>query len=184
SHEMVEAASDPHPGSNPAWSNPWLGGLGEIGDLCNDIPVEVTFPLGDAGALTYTVTKVYSGVLAMKGGGADPCYPPLPGPYYNVGVDPSNIVIQTDVNGHGSAKVKLIPFTYGTPFSMDWFIYTTPAATVTPSSGTSKPGDVVIVDITTDAGTQPGATWFTVLIRDPNKPTDYSQEWIASIDIQ
>ena len=146
------------------------------------IPAHVSFA-GDGGAADYVVTKVYSGAAAMTTD-MDPCYPPVPGPYYNVGVDPSNIVINTDAAGNGSAQVKLIPFTHGTPFPMDWFIYTSAPAAVSPSSGTSKPGDVVTVSITTTAGPQFGPTWFTVLIRDPNKPTDYGQEWIASITIQ
>ncbi len=180
SHEVAESASDPHPNTAPAWQNPWLGGFGEIGDMCNDVPVTI-HTVDDAGARDYLVTRYYSGVQAQAGN--DPCLPARPGAYFNVGLDPSNIVLATDANGHAQATVQLVPFTHGGTFAMDWFVYTSAPVTTTPLQGTNLPGDVVTLTITTTAGPQAYPTWFTVLVRDPNDPTQWGQEWIASITI-
>ncbi len=90
SHEMIEAATDPHPQDNPAYYGVdddhfyWqfaLGG-GEAADLCAQFPgVFVQFP-----ELPYTVQRSWSNVSALAG--HDPCVPTLPGRvYFNAAPD-------------------------------------------------------------------------------------------------
>ncbi len=86
SHELIEAATDPYPMSNPAYTIPdyadiflvdALGG-GEIGDMCAQNPQAfTTFP-----GFPYVVQRVWSNTQAAAG--HDPCQPEPQGEvYYN-----------------------------------------------------------------------------------------------------
>lgn len=83
SHEFTEAATDPHPLSNPAYSfltdNAWTSAGGEDGDMCSMVS-----PVTEAG---YSLTRVWSNAHAKKGD--QPCIP-VPDktlPYFNAGVN-------------------------------------------------------------------------------------------------
>jgi hypothetical protein len=79
SHEIIESATDPHPGNGYTFGqqnfngNVWqaLAGGGEVGDLCNQ---ETIFEGG------YTYTRVWSNSAAQSK--ADPCAPAITG-YFN-----------------------------------------------------------------------------------------------------
>jgi hypothetical protein len=84
SHELVEAATDPHPQTDPAYAvvddadTIWrlvLGG-GEVGDLCAQFPDVFTKFAG----FDHTVQRTWSN-KAVKAG-HDPCQPELPGEVY------------------------------------------------------------------------------------------------------
>jgi hypothetical protein len=81
SHELVEAATDPIPNSNPAFAETdddhaiWTVGTGgEIGDMCSYQASANVFP---AGAI-YMVQRIWSNAAAAAGN--DPCVP-ASGPY-------------------------------------------------------------------------------------------------------
>jgi len=85
SHEIIEAATDPYPQSDPAYSSvdpdhiAWmffLGG-GELGDMCAQFP-GVFYKPSD---LSYDVQRSWSNLSAKQG--HDPCLPAMPGPYFN-----------------------------------------------------------------------------------------------------
>ncbi|MHB1844214.1 MAG: hypothetical protein ACYCWW_05185 [Deltaproteobacteria bacterium] len=99
SHELIEAATDPLPDSNPGWqlapTNPWVlarGGV-EVGDLC--------FPLG-ATEDGYTLSGIWSNSAAAAGD--DPCVPSSGAPYYTVYATPSVVALQPG----GQARVTLV----------------------------------------------------------------------------
>ncbi len=85
SHEFVEAATDPYPDYNPAYSTAdndhhyWartLGGGGEVGDMCaQEQSSFVQFP-----ELAYQVQRIWSNA-AVKAG-SDPCIPSPQGDVY------------------------------------------------------------------------------------------------------
>jgi hypothetical protein len=85
-HEIVEAATDPHFVTAPAFNGVddahafWmeLTGAGEVGDLCGQ---ELTTP-PDVG---YLVQRTWSNVAARAG--HDPCVPAVAPAYFNVTVD-------------------------------------------------------------------------------------------------
>ena len=84
SHEIVEAATDPYPQTNPAYADAdnahfyWelvLGG-GEVGDMCAQNPGAFQeFPY-----LNYVVQRIWSNKAALKG--TDPCQPELANEVY------------------------------------------------------------------------------------------------------
>jgi hypothetical protein len=111
SHELVEAVTDPHPDTLPAyvsvdhhhvyWES-FYGG-GELGDMCTPLPgVFTTFP-----DLPYAVQRTWSNASAMAG--HDPCVPPLAGSvYFNAAPELTDEVIAT-VYGqqYGTEGVKI-----------------------------------------------------------------------------
>jgi len=83
-HELVEAATDPYPMTNPAWAQTdsahifWVRALGggETGDLCAQDPE--SFTVFDE--LPYVVQRSWSNKAAAMG--HDPCQPTKPGDVY------------------------------------------------------------------------------------------------------
>jgi hypothetical protein len=84
SHELLEAATDPQPMTNPAYVEPdeahlyWLFALGggETGDMCAQASASfMQFP-----ELPYTVQRSWSNQAAAAG--HDPCVPAIPGEVY------------------------------------------------------------------------------------------------------
>lgn len=81
SHELIEAATDPYPLFNPAWSHVdaahifWdeAQGGSEIGDMC-ELNAGSFYQFADFG---YTVQRFWSNAAALQG--ADPCAPAVPG---------------------------------------------------------------------------------------------------------
>jgi hypothetical protein len=84
SHEFIEAATDPLAIDNPAWSTvdpdhmawEYVGGGGEIGDMCAAYPDAFYKPAG----LPYLVQRVWSNKQAAAG--HDPCEPDGAMPYF------------------------------------------------------------------------------------------------------
>ncbi|HEY1954074.1 MAG TPA: hypothetical protein VGH28_00630 [Polyangiaceae bacterium] len=83
SHEIEEAATDPHPQTAPAYAIAdqdhmvWnLAPLGELGDMCAYEPQSFQRLVG-----SYMVQRLWSNVSAKAG--HDPCAPVLAAPYYN-----------------------------------------------------------------------------------------------------
>ncbi|HZS39176.1 MAG TPA: hypothetical protein VFF06_20235 [Polyangia bacterium] len=179
SHEMAESATDPHPATDPGWQLGWKLAL-EVGDMCM-VPgqLDVAGAGPDGGTRSYTVSRFYSAVAAAHGG-LDPCVPAPAGPYFNMGMQPSDV----QVAAQGHTTLNLVAFSTGAPQPMSWKAFT--VATLTPDHGTAMPGD--IIPITVDAPMFPGlegsSFYFVVEITDPNDDTAAIQAWVGALDIE
>jgi len=124
-HEIMEAATDPDPVSNPAWElwtantyKPWKS------SVWNEIEMIDSLEIGDPCILTRIVEsgfdfqRIFSNAAVAAGG--DPCVPSLGIPYFNVTVDPSS---------GGWFKVKAgetldVPLTgWSTGPTADWIVW-------------------------------------------------------------
>lgn len=92
-HEVIEAATDPYPQSDPAFTfdlnsaSPWLLVGPEVGDLCALRVGPTSYVRYD----TFVATRVWSNAVAIANN-ADPCVPADPSvPYYSVSVTPDTI---------------------------------------------------------------------------------------------
>ncbi len=171
SHELVETATDPRSQSGGGYMSPWLTIQGEVGDLCNDIPVPATID-----GTTYAITRTYSADNAAARS-IDPCVPALPGPYTNIALRPGQVTVPA-----GGAKVRLVPFSYGPPHPIAWHLYPGPGFRVKPNHGTSLPGDDVVVTVTRTASAQ-GPQPLQVWIDDADHPQIPAQEWFGAVTI-
>ncbi len=130
-HELVETATDPL--DPEAWLDPNLDILGEIADLCNDIPVEETL-----GGTQYMLTRFYSARLAAARLG-DPCVPALATPYVNIAISPLQLGIPS-----GAGKTGVVHLTAyslaATTSSVSWRLFADKGYSASPSSGTLAPG--------------------------------------------
>jgi hypothetical protein len=100
SHEMIEAATDPFPQNQPAYSFVdqnhlvWeMILLGEVGDMCAQDPAAFFTPPG----YTYRVQRTWSNVAAAAG--HDPCQPSLPNEVYFNAVPQLNDTVTITVQG-------------------------------------------------------------------------------------
>jgi hypothetical protein len=171
SHELVETATDPRSQLGGGYTSPWLGYLGEVGDLCNDIPVPAVL-----GGTTYAITRTYSAANAAERD-VDPCVPALPGDYSNIALRPGRLGVPAS-----GARIRLVPFSYGTAHPLAWHLYPGPGFGVAPDHGTNRPGDDIIVTVTrtSDAvAPQPLQVW----IDDPEHPDIPAQEWFGALTI-
>jgi hypothetical protein len=117
SHELAEAATDPHPSDIPAYTgvddskffawDAFQGGSGtEVGDMCE---VYCNAYYSDATAtLGYQVQRIWSNASAAAGHA--PCVPAESSPYYNVvPLDPQSITVDTSALG-GSAAMPTMGY--------------------------------------------------------------------------
>jgi hypothetical protein len=84
SHELMEAATDPFPMTNPAWvltdpSSPWSALSGEVADFCE-------FLTASEGG--YTLQQIWSN-SAAQANDRDPCIPSPSSPFYNATATPA-----------------------------------------------------------------------------------------------
>ncbi len=113
SHEIAESATDPFPGSTPAFStldaphSYWgrLMGGGEVGDLCALIDSSFTKTLP---GIPYAVQRIWSNLAARAG--TDPCVPaPAGNVYFNAYPQMTDMVTLTSRGGSVTAKGVEIP---------------------------------------------------------------------------
>jgi hypothetical protein len=173
SHELVEAASNPR-WEHAGWTSPWINVEGEIGDLCNDISVHVTLEGTD-----FALTRVYSAEKASARSG-DPCFPALGRPYANVALRPGLVHVPSGATG---ATVRLVPFSYGAPVPMHWHIYAGAGYRVSPATGTSMPGDDVLVQVTRTEAASASPVPLQVWVSSPATPDSNipEQEWFGGV---
>jgi hypothetical protein len=168
SHEASEVATDPHPFSRPAWVSPGEVAPqgGEVSDLCAGLSAAFTVQQdggGDAGLVptTYYVTRNWSN-KAVEAHNLDPCQPLPPGKkFFNVAVDPIEIVIETDAKGNGVFAAEFKPFSFGDVGTIKWASNGSggEGITIDPVSGSGLAGDtiklIITVGPTAAAGTYP-----------------------------
>jgi hypothetical protein len=107
SHELIEAATDPHPFTSPAYSQvddadfEWQIALGgsEVADMCAQFPGVLT----EFASLPYTVQRSWSNASVTMG--HDPCVPALPGEVYFQSQPQVSDLLQA--NGHQIRGVKI-----------------------------------------------------------------------------
>ncbi|MEO7111574.1 MAG: hypothetical protein ABI183_14135 [Polyangiaceae bacterium] len=124
SHEYIEAATDPYPNDNPAWSNTdqngggWAraGGGAEVGDMCAELG-DVFTKATDVG---YFVQRTWSNAAAAAS--HDPCVPQGLTPYFNAApVLPDTDNIQVASNQKQAASVVHIPVGSSQTIELDLF---------------------------------------------------------------
>jgi len=125
SHELAEAATDPHPNSEPAFAGTddddivWaMMTGGENGDMCagiDDFSVKPT-------DLGYTVQRLWSNAAAKAS--HDPCVPAPTTAYFNSALAPSDSLTLSDPSGQGpSMNTKGIKLTAGQSKTIDLTLY-------------------------------------------------------------
>jgi hypothetical protein len=164
SHEIAEASTDPHPFTKPGYSNDTAPLGGEDGDLCNPLSIKLTatFDLPDAGSETsdYYLSRIWSNKNAVAGT-SDPCVPVAPGtPYFNVAVDPYEIMTNVPAKGNSNtAMAKIEPYSFGDVGSIQWTLQGQPGTgiTISPATGTANAGDTIMMTVTVDSTAMSGS---------------------------
>jgi hypothetical protein len=126
-HEIAEAATDPRPGSDPAWemwsdnvSRPWTS------SVWNEVEMESSAENGDLCIFTrvaeggFAHQRIFSNAAAQSGG--DPCVPAIDVAYFNVTPDPSTGG-WTPVTAGQSVDVPLTG--WSTAQTTDWIVWAT-----------------------------------------------------------
>ncbi|HEX4512798.1 MAG TPA: hypothetical protein VH054_04655 [Polyangiaceae bacterium] len=154
SHEIEEAATDPHPQTDTAYAaaDPdhmvWnLAPLGELGDMCAYEPQSFQKLVG-----SYMVQRLWSNTAAKAG--HDPCAPALATPYYNA-APVMNDVVTLDYYGQ-NVTTKGVQITVGDKKTVDVQLFSdAPAAdwSVTAVDETYGTSDPKQLDFTWDAQT-------------------------------
>jgi hypothetical protein len=160
-HELVETATDP--GTPDAWLDPELDLLGEIADLCNDIPVQLSL-----GGTTYMLTRYYSARLAAARLG-DPCVPALNVPYVNVAISPLQLGIPSGIGKTGT--VHLNAYALGATTTVSWRLFADTGYNASPSSGTLSPGQSADVTIRRTGTPQDDPAILILFVNDTSSPT-------------
>ena len=186
SHELVEAATDPLPFSDPAYAqlddaHAYLGDvlLNELGDLCTSEPGSSTNKLP---GMPYMVQRTWSNQSIASG--RDPCVPELPGEIYFSAVPELPDVVtyfgRFDSNDVRAVKVPIghtvtIPLDLysSRPLSTPWHVEALDLETYQGSSGsaltfsldksTGLNGDHLQLTIGTKADASTGSHAFVVL---------------------
>jgi hypothetical protein len=109
SHELIEASTDPHPFTGPAYDQvdeadfEWqlaVGG-GEVADMCAQFPGVLT----QFASLPYTVQRSWSNLAITMG--HDPCVPALPGEVYFQSQPQVSELVQAGANQIRGVKIPV-----------------------------------------------------------------------------
>lgn len=197
SHELVEAATDPHPVHNPAFAyvdDPhavWnIQPAGELGDMCVYEPQSFAYSVGQ-----YAVQRTWSNASAAAG--HDPCVPNLNTPYFNAVPDqPDDVVLKQ--YGY-SAQTRGVKMAVGETRTIDvhlfsdmprssWIVQAQDAAAATGGSPTlsllldkniGNNGDVFHLTITRNAAGPIGGSEFMLWSQD--QATGYAHVWFGYV---
>ncbi len=178
SHEIEEAATDPHPQTDTAYAAAdqdhmvWnLAPLGELGDMCAYEPQSFQKLVG-----SYMVQRLWSNTSAKAG--HDPCAPALATPYYNA-APVLNDTVTLDYYGQ-NVSTKGVQVTLGNSKTIDVQLFSDAEAAdwsvsaVDATYGTSQPKQL---DLTWDAQTgNNGDTLHLTITRIANSPTSNGSE--------
>ncbi len=125
SHELLEAATDPHPFTSLAYSGTndiglglelVLGG-GEVGDMCSSNQGSYYKPDGYA----FTVQRGWSNAAAAAG--HDPCVPAQAGPYFNGAAQLTDAITVAGDATNPASQVAGIKVPVGTSKTFDVVLY-------------------------------------------------------------
>jgi hypothetical protein len=157
-HELLEAATDPHPWTTPAYDA--LDDAGklqtyqaEIGDLCQDEDEIVSSELG------YPVQRVWSNAASLAG--HDPCQPAANAPYFQTIADVSGPGRSIALPAGATTTVDLVAFSdadTGGPWTIK---VTADELTLTLCRTSARNGDRVPLTISRPATSQ-DANWITI----------------------
>lgn len=180
SHEIEEAATDPHPQTNTAYAAAdqdhmvWnLEPLGELGDMCSYEPQSFQKLVGN-----YMVQRIWSNAAAKAG--HDPCAPALSAPYYNAAPVLNDTVV-LDYYGQ-KISTKGVQVTVGNSKTIDVQLFSdAPTAdwnvsAVDATYGTNQPKQL---DFSWDTQTgNNGDTLHMTITRLANGPHDGTEFWL------
>ena len=166
SHEIAEAASDPHPLTGGlaymlTTNSPWTLAGGENADMCSEV-----LGVAEAG---YQLTRVWSNSSAAAGN--QPCVPVVPDPnglpYFNAGLEQDTL----SATPGATVTEKVDCYSFG-PLPSDIQLqaqpYSPQTITITFDPPTCKNGDVVTMSVAVGAGAMHG--------------TDYHYDILSSLD--
>lgn len=180
SHELAEAATDPHPNSEPAFAGTDDDDLvwammtgGENGDMCAGID-DFSVKPADLG---YTVQRLWSNAAAKAS--HDPCVPAPSEAYFNAAFAPADALTIADPSGQGpSMKTKGLKMAVGQSKTIDLTLYSDQATgdfkvSALDASGSpildfkldktsGKSGDTVKLTVTLKSAPQGGVEPFVI----------------------
>jgi hypothetical protein len=179
SHEVIEAATDPLPLTDPTYvvtdlTSSWSAVLlGEVGDLCEGLTW-----LNDNGHWAQPSWSKSSAAL-----GDSPCLPAAIAPYYNASLTPSTVQyvkagdsVQLEARGWSTAPMG------------DWDLSTTVFGDFTPTIdvGAKKLNNnqSTTVKVTVPKGTKPGAKASILFVSTRDAKTRDFNYWPASIVVK
>lgn len=180
-HELIEAASDPFPVTQPgyifSYDDPWSQTGAEIADICN-------YAIERGG---YLVTQVWSNQAAAAG--QSPCIPSDTDPYFMVSPSPTTLSIPPGGSGMvtltGWSIVKVADWSIGVSpglYSNDYVA----GVTYDPPARESaiNNGDTVQMTISIRANAPSGAQETLLLYAIPNDGTTNNYVWPLVINIE
>jgi hypothetical protein len=152
SHEIAEAATDPHDFTGRAFVSP---SVGEIADLCQVLaPAQVSLMTSN-GPQTYPLARLYSNAIAQMGM-SDPCVPAPASVYFNVALDPP----QPQLSPGQTAQAWFVPYAFGEVGTISWKVTSlVPGIVFTPNTGSAVAGDRVAVKIAAAADAMGGGPY-------------------------
>ena len=154
SHEIIEVATDPRPGTRPAYGRvdpadigwAFIGGGGEVGDLCAGFPDSFYKPSG----IATLVQRVWSNAGAAAS--HDPCQPEGTSPYFNSAVFNDQIQV-TDPQGNFSMQANGVLVPVGSERDVELDLYS--------DGPTSAPWIVLALDMSSSVGATMDTLSFT-----------------------
>ena len=177
SHEIVEAATDLFPRTDPAWridrlalTNPWSLAGGEVADLCESLGVHRE---------GFYLTRSWSNLAAAAGG--DPCVPSDGSPYYNVTAQPADT---QRVRAGQSARFTITG--WSTRAVPDWTVFTNADGTFNPGVTLSdtRLNNGLEITLTVDVPSNVAAGNYVVVRLYSQGPGDEPRVWVVAIIVQ
>jgi hypothetical protein len=181
SHELIEAATDAFPMSDPAWAlpqmslSPWVLIGGEIGDLCA-VPIQI-YRSGP-----FVAQRIWSNTAALAN--VDPCIPANPQPpYFNTAAVPEAVQF---VRAGGALTFSL--FAWSLAPVADWTLNAQPSPlaplnpTVTLSRTTMNNGSSATLTVSVPAGATSGA--FSLILLESFHSMDDFHVWPIVVVVQ
>jgi hypothetical protein len=189
SHELIEAATDAHPGKVRGYAMPdlsWQYYGDEVGDLC-DHPWSFDSMTVDTidGGSPFTVQRGWSNVSALAG--HDPCViPPTDTPYFNTAVQAGDQAIYLTVGE--SKTIDIIGFSDGT--MPDWNLAAIDMGShygagnvLTLSLDASTINNGMTAHLTITLASKPSITWIPYVL-DNKDGNGHEHQWGASVYLQ
>ena len=191
SHEFIEAATDPLPFTNPAFTlyDPNLQNLpawvlvgGELADLCE---LDSQYYMSN----NYVAQRVWSNAAALAHPNSDPCVPSVAGEtYFNTSVSPGDIqYVLTDQSTMVTTAAQTVMFTvegFSDGPTGRWNIFAQPTGPLMPTlswtQNTISNGQSVTLQVTVPAGT-PSGSETAIVVYSYDGATQTEHAWPAGL---